>query len=209
MKNKFKKIKFKNNCLSFTKFNQIIFEDKNIKKQFGVITRPSNWHNKKIKLKEGLLELYSPHFKIPLDAPIRKMVFNCYYKGKLVNGKYEGFGTEIILEEGNYMEDVFSFYKGYWKNGKKHGEGYWSNHHPLIGMTASADAVNPQYTILSTFNCHYDGFWKNDKRHGKGYLEDQNGIFNGEFKNDMKWNGQLKKDNKIFIIDEGKEISKK
>ena len=209
MKNKFKRIKFKDNCLSFKRFNQIIFEDKNLKKENRMIFRPSNWHSKKIKLNDRHLELHSPHFKIPSDAPIRKMVFYCYYKGKLVNGKYEGLGTEIILEDGNYMKDVFSFYKGQWKNGKKHGKGYWSNHHPLIGTTSSADAMNPKYTIMTNFDCFYDGFWKDDKRHGEGYLDDQNGIFEGEFKNDKKWNGQQRKDKTITVIDKGKEVSKK
>ena len=85
---------------------------------------------------------------------------NIYYKGKLVNGKYEGFGTGMILEMGNYMEDVISFYKGNWKNGKKDGKGYWSNHHPLVGRTWSLDAMNPYYTIMDDDAYYYNGYWK-------------------------------------------------
>ena len=85
---KFKKIKFKDNSLSFKKFNQIIFEDNSITKTkyFG-LRRPDNWHNKKIKRK------VAPH--IHPNAPIRKEMTNIYYKGKLVNGKYEGFGMSL------------------------------------------------------------------------------------------------------------------
>ena len=208
MEIKFKKIKFKNDSLSFKRFNQIIFENKNIKQEYGWIIRPKNWKHKKLKIKDNDLELFSPNFKIPSDAPIRKEIFNSYYKGKLINGKYEGLGTEIILQSGNYMEDVFSFYKGHWKNGKKNGKGYWSNHHPLIGTTSSVDGFKPVYTVMTNFDRYYYGFWKNDKMHGKGFLEEPDSIFEGEFKNNKKWNGQIKKDNQTYIIEKGKQTKK-
>jgi len=181
---KFKRLKFKNNTLSFKRFNQIIFEDNSITKtKFGGLRRPYNWHSKKVK----------PEFKPHPSAPAYHQTNNCYYKGKLINGKYEGFGTEMILEEGNYMEDVISFYKGNWKNGKKNGKGYWSNHHPLIGITSDAGAMDPYYVIIDDGDhYYYDGYWKDDKKHRKGILHNEEGIFEGEFNNDLKWNGILK-----------------
>lgn len=181
MKNRFKRIKFKDDCLSWKKHNQIIFEEKNIKKFYDMMDVPSKWHHKKEKRK------VAPH--IHPDALIRKEMTSFYYKGKLVNNKYEGLGTELILEFGNYLQDVVSFYKGHWKKGKKNGKGYWSNHHPLIGRTWSLDAMNPYFTIMDDDAYFYDGNWKDDKKHGKGYLENEEGTFVGEFKNDKRWKG--------------------
>ena len=53
MKNKFKKIKFKDDCLSWKKHNQIIFEEKNIKKFYDMMDVPSKWHHKKEQEENG------------------------------------------------------------------------------------------------------------------------------------------------------------
>lgn len=197
MENKFKKIKFKDDCLSAKKHFQIIFEDKNIKTFHGMMDAPSNWHHKKEK------RIVPSH--IHKDAPIRKDMTSIYYKGKLVNNLYEGFGTEIKLDWGNYLKDVVSFYKGNWKNGKKNGKGYWSNHHPLIGRTWSLDAMKPYFTIMDDDAYFYDGNWKDDKKHGKGCLNDQDGYFEGEFKDDFKWNGVLQVGVDEIIFNNGKK----
>ena len=225
MKNKFKRIKFKDDSLSSKKHLQIIFEDKNIKTFHGMIDPPSNWHHKTEKRK------VPSH--IHKDAPIRKEKTSIYYKGKLVNDMYEGLGTEMRLDWGNYLKDVVSFYKGNWKKGKKNGKGYWSNHHPLIGRTWSLDAMKPYFTIMDDDAYFYDGNWKDNKKHGKGYSVDKEGTFSGEFKNDKRWKGVLetleriwhnvgseiyytdKKDSvikdykHIIKIDKGKEVSRK
>lgn len=194
---KFKKIKFKDNSLSFKRFNQIIFEDNSITKTkyFG-LRRPDNWHHKTVE----------PEFKPHPSAPAYRQKNNCYYRGKLVNGKYEGLGTEMILEDCNYMEIVISFYKGYWKKGKKNGKGYWSNHHPLIGRTWDLNAENPYYMVTDDGDdYYYDGYWLNDKKHGKGILKCEEGIFEGEFKDDSKWNGTLKVGVDKIIFKNGKK----
>ena len=225
MKNRFKRMKFKDDCLSWKKHNQIIFEDKGLKKHGDMMFPSSKWHLKREKRK------VAPH--IHPDAPVRKEMTSHYYKGKIVNKKYEGLGTEIILERGNYLDDVVSFYKGQWKKGKKNGKGFWSNHHPLIGRTYDIDAMNPYYTIFEDDAYFYDGNWKDDKKHGKGYLENEEGTFSGEFKNDKKWKGVFetherihqnvgsdryytdKKDHvyktykHIIKIEKGKEVSRK
>ena len=197
MINRFKKIKFKDDCLSAKKHFQIIFEDKNIKTFHGMMDPPSNWHHRKEK------RIVPSH--IHKDAPIRKDMTSIYYKGKLVNKLYEGLGTEIKLDWGNYLKDVVSFYKGNWKKGKKNGKGYWSNHHPLIGRTWSLDAMNPYFTIMDDDAYFYDGDWKDDKKHGKGCLNDQDGHFEGEFKDDFKWNGVLKVGVDEIIFKNGKK----
>ena len=61
---------------------------------------PSNWHHKTEKRK------VPSH--IHKDAPIRKEKTSIYYKGKLVNEMYEGLGTEMRLDWGNYLKDVVS-----------------------------------------------------------------------------------------------------
>ena len=51
----------------------------------------------------------------------------------------------------------------------------------------------------------YDGDWKDDKKHGKGCLNDQDGYFEGEFKDDFKWNGVLKVGVDEIIFKNGKK----
>ena len=170
-----KRLKFKNNVLSFKKFNQIIFEDKKISKRYGSIWRPKNWVYKDTKFKG-------------------KKAKSCY-KGKISKGNFEGFGVEMILQMGTYMEDVVSYYKGNWTKGRKNGKGYWSNHHPLIGRTDSVDVADPIYSVMEFLQYdayYYDGYWADDKKHGKGILQDEEGIFEGEFRNNIKWKGVLK-----------------
>ena len=167
-----KKLKFKENTLSAKKFNQIIYESNKLSARHGFIFVPDNWDSKNIKF----------------DGEKAKL----HYKGKILKGKYEGTGTEIILQMGNYLEDVVSYYKGQWKNGKKNGKGFWSNHHPLIGRTWSLDAGKPYYVVTEDGDdYYYDGYWFNNKKHGKGIFVSKEGEFKGEFKKDIKWEGVL------------------
>ena len=61
---------------------------------------------------------------------------------------------------------------------------------------------------MTNFDRYYYGFWKNDKMYGKGILEEPDSIFEGEFKNNKKWNGQMKKDNQTYIIKKGKQVKR-
>ena len=204
-----KKLKFKNDCLSFKKFNQIIFEDKKYRQIYrGIITSsgerdypgpPTKWSYNEIKFKKNE---YSSRGRNGTEAI-------SYYKGKIKKKKRCGYGVEIVTQMGNYLPDVVSFYKGSWNNNKKNGKGFWSNHHPLIGVTTSVAVDNPRYVVsLGAGESSLKGEWKNNEIH-QGTLEFSQGIYVGSFKKEKMYDGYLTFWDYDFIWEKAKnKISK-
>tara|TARA_B100001057_G_C22633659_1_gene865389 strand:- start:139 stop:924 length:786 start_codon:yes stop_codon:yes gene_type:complete len=184
-----KRLKLKSNSISLGKMNRIIFDEPKLQSGY----HPNKWFSNKTKFKRND---YSYLGFTDVNAQAQKMNNSTsYYKGKYVGKKKSGYGTEIITQNGNWLPNVVSFYNGYWKNNKKNGNGYWSNHHPKIGETTSHDGANPTYSIINLNNnenneCSFSGFWSNDYMI-EGVFEFAKGVFRGKLKNNRFYNGKL------------------
>jgi hypothetical protein len=85
------------------------------------------------------------------------------YRGPIVNGKAEGFGTWTCTDG-----DV---YKGHFKDHRFHGQGTYTF---AIGCTFSN-------------GCKYIGAWENGQRHGQGTFTFANGDqYIGAWENDKR-----------------------
>ena len=118
------------------------------------------------------------------------------YDGEYKDGKFDGQGT-YIWSDGD-------MYEGEWKDGKVHGQGTYtySSGTKYVGEWKD-DQRTGQGTMTYYDGAKYEGGWKDGKRHGQGtqYNEEGKIYFEGEFKEDVLWNG------KIFDSDTGNIIS--
>jgi hypothetical protein len=107
--------------------------------------------------------------------------------------RYNTFNKKIMKEKNFYLQDGIE-YKGYWKNGKKHGRGVmiyeYDNHKNMtkyyIGEWEN-DRKNGKGQLFYGKLDYYDGEWKNNARSGLGQIY-KNGtlIFNGTWSDDKK-----------------------
>ena len=127
------------------------------------------------------------------------------YDGEFLNGKYNGKGKYYNRYGGLFFEGEFS-------NGKRIGKG--KEYHnfadmPLI-LAYEGEFLNDkksgkgkEYDYEGKF-IKYEGEYLNDKKHGKGKEYENNElIFEGEFRNDSRWNGKgkiLKEINETLIL---------
>ena len=119
---------------------------------------------------------------------------------KLITGSL----SPIDSEWGTYISPDGDKYEGEWKDGKKHGQGTitLSSGTKYVGEWKD-DQRTGQGTMTYYDGAKYEGGWKDGKRHGQGtqYNEEGKIYFEGEFKEDVLWNG------KIFDSDTGNIIS--
>ncbi len=133
------------------------------------------------------------------------------YDGDFKNGEFEGYGVLYYFKEHYYADlnfDLKKFltspfkgnsdvetkdiklgpiYRGYWKKGKRHGEG------KMIWSDGAA----------------YEGDWVDDKRHGKGKMTlPDGGVYEGDWK-DGKLHGKGKTTNSDGTIYEGERLDGK
>ena len=130
------------------------------------------------------------------DEYYAKIKYDCEYLNGKKNGKGKEYGDgEKLIFEGEYLDDKELMGKKYSKYGKFLGE---FDHTKGIGKEYNLDG----YLI-------YEGEYLNGKRNGKGkeYFFFYNEVaFEGEYLNDLKWNGKGydKSKNLIYELKEGK-----
>jgi len=111
---------------------------------------------------------------------INGSLFNRYfiYTGEFKNSTFNGYGEyryityfkTIINEDDFYLKNGID-YKGYWKDGKKHGRG-------VLAYEYDKDRNMKKY---------YIGEWENDKKNGKGQLYfGKLHYYDGEWKNNVR-----------------------
>jgi|TARA_B100001964_G_scaffold70043_1_gene79396 hypothetical protein len=140
-------------------------------------------YDKKIAKKEGIFFYKCPSF----------------YKGKLKNGKANGWGIEALrairARVPNYypLHQIIQFYEGEWKNGKRNGYGERYNYHPIIGsaiqyelegqvIKMDIDQDNPGIV--------YKGNWVDGVEEGEGiFTIGLKSKTSGVFKNGKFWEG--------------------
>ena len=134
---------------------------------------------------------------------INGTLFNKYfnYTGEFKNNTFNGYGEYryitfykvAVKEEDLYLYDGID-YKGYWKDGKKHGRGVMVYEYDkdknmkkyYIGEWKN-DRKNGKGQLYYRKLKYYDGEWENNVRSGLGQIY-KNGtlIFNGTWSNDKK-----------------------
>ena len=132
---------------------------------------------------------------------------NLMFEGEYFNGERNGKGKE-------YYEDGNLKFEGEYLNGKRNGKGkeYDGILYILIfdgeyknGLRWTGKILNARHDFSELKNgtgyikyinsdgyLQYEAQYSNGKRNGKGKKYDHNGklIFEGEYKNDKKWNGK-------------------
>jgi hypothetical protein len=109
------------------------------------------------------------------------------YKGKFVNGLFNGYGIETYKNGGSY--------EGIWKDDKKNGTGRYTF---PDGANYSGQWINNEPNGKGTMNYSnfdwYSGGWKDGKYHGYGTIYYKSGEFSGfsykgYWKNGKAWKG--------------------
>ena len=154
------------------------------------------------------------------------------FEGEYLNGERNGKGKEYDYDL-DYKEAII--FEGEYLNGKRNGkgkeydrfgqikfEGEYLNGKELIGIRYDEngkilDKVNHTKGKGKEYNYDnkliFEGEYLNGKRNGKGKEENEYGIkFEGEYFNDMKWNGKIYRrfDNLLYVYElkDGKGLIK-
>ena len=147
-----------------------------------------------------------------------------FYKGGFKNGSYNKYGEiqynnyqkSILKEPDFYLKDGFR-YEGYWKDGKKNGQGkmiyeYDKNKVPKIYYIGDweKDKKKGRGILYYGKSDYYDGSWENDQKHGIGQIY-KNGklIFEGAWVKDIKNGRGMSYNEKGMKIYEGEWLNNK
>ena len=132
-----------------------------------------------------------------------------FYKGKLIfegeykNGMKNGKGKEY------YLEGKIKFEGEYLNNKRWNGIMYDLNNKDMTYKLENGKGFIKDYKYLNYSYLIYEGEYLNGMKNGKGkIIVDKKLKFEGEFKNDKKWNGigYGKNNQIIYEIKEGKGI---
>lgn len=100
------------------------------------------------------------------------------YIGNVWYGKNQGYGIQ-------YYSDGSIYYKGYWSNDKKNGQGtiYYSNGSKYVGNWEN-DNRSGYGEYYWSDGSYYKGKWSNDRRNGYGKEVSASGtVYEGYFEN--------------------------
>lgn len=107
------------------------------------------------------------------------------YDGDWKDGKYDGFGE--------FTHATGEKYQGFWKDNNKNGLGVydWGEGNKYIGefkddMKHGKGIQYFKYDKEDDFIKKYEGFYQNDKKDIYGILNYEEGIYEGEWKNNKK-----------------------
>ena len=115
------------------------------------------------------------------------------YCGKVLNGKFDGFGT--------YTWVCGEVYEGNWSEGKRNGKGthVWPD-----GETYSGDWLDGkkhgQGRHVFPDGREFEGEYKFDRWDGFGILTSKHSRYEGEWKNGVKWGKGLRTHNNITEV---------
>ena len=118
----------------------------------------------------------------------RYYIYTGEFKNNTFNGygecRYISFGWDVMKEKLFYFYDGI-YYKGYWKNGKKHGKG----------------VMIYQYDKDKKMKIYYIGEWENNRKNGKGQLYyGKLNYYDGEWKNNLRSGlGQIYKNGTLIF----------
>ena len=184
---KFKLLKFKNNIISEKKYNQITLK--------GMVTN--------IFTEPRIMT--SDNINVPEDC-VNKKFPRTFYKGQSKNNKAHGWGIEILKNDLSSLsgDNIYEYYEGEWKFGKRHGYGESYDFHPRIGRIFEGsfwgnDMMHNKAPTLplaaSAVKSHiegdiYKGQWNEGKKHGNALSRQFSKEFIGEYKNNNKFNGK-------------------
>lgn len=167
-----------------------------------------NEMSKKSKEVEGLVKQYERRSNIDDDfnevhGPYRYPNKDTYH-GQYLNGKRQGFGTEISIygdkyigqwdrdmKEGHGRFILFNgdFYEGMVKNGEYHGQGQFIDYeNKVISEGEFRDGLlNGKGKEEYPDGNKYEGDFKNGEKHGKGVFTFKDGsVYSGEFLDGIK-----------------------
>ena len=105
---------------------------------------------------------------------------NSIYKGEFKNGKYDGLGKEIFIDDDNSKNN--SVFEGFFQDGeKKYGKFEWSN-----GCKYQGNFFKNVFHGKGKYNWnehkYYDGNWDKGEINGKGkFVYDDGSFYEGEF----------------------------
>ena len=133
---------------------------------------------------------------------------NSIYKGDFLNNQKEGQGIFFKIDNA----EKFIKYDGYWKEGKKYGEGKDYNDYKLLYEGSFKNGFYNGFGKYSNDSGIYEGEFLNNLLHGKGiFISNKGQKYEGYWKNDKK-SGLFKiydNNNKIIFEDDIEKLRKK
>ena len=93
----------------------------------------------------------------------------------------------------DFIEGKLEFEGDYLYDKKYNGKGYDNNGNILYELINGNGQVHEYYKYNDSDKIEYIGEYKNGKKNGKGKEYNKNGklIFEGEYLNEIKWNGKI------------------